>query len=136
MARSWSKTDAFALFGVGLDNTRWSWSGVSPDGATVCVLLWQDAVKRAGDRFEYADDEDLDAEWRTRLGHTARVRHLAHCRDQCDGRFRAVIARAVDTAADPREIDSCFPQQGVWWQLDSFDEGTGAFTAHALPSGC
>jgi hypothetical protein len=132
MPKGWTKTEAFAHFGVELDNVRWSWSGVSPDEETVAVLLWQDGVRRDGDRIVYADDEDLNAEWRRRQGHAARVRHLAHCLAR-GGRFRAVIARAADVNADPREIASCFPQQGVWWQLDSFDEATGAFTAHALP---
>ena len=134
MSRAWTKTDAFAHFGVTLDNVRWSWSGMSPDGSAVAVVLWQDAVKGRGGQLTYADDEDLDAEWRQRLGHDARIRHLVHSRDRLDGRFRAVIARAVDVTADPREIASCFPQEGVFWQIDSLDEDTGAFTAYVLPA--
>jgi hypothetical protein len=37
----------------------------------------------------------------------------------------------VDVNEDPRRIASCYPQEGVTWQLDEFDESTGAFTAHA-----
>jgi|ERR1051325_8465881 hypothetical protein len=132
MPRNWNKTEAFAHFGVQLDNVRWSWSGVSANSGVVAVLLWQDAVKGREGQLSYADDEDLDAPWRERLGHAARVRHLAHCRDHLDGRFRAVIARAVDVNADPRKIASCFPHEGATWKLDHLDESTGAFTAHVL----
>lgn len=48
------------------------------------------------------------------------------------GRFRAIIAKAVDVTADPRKIEKCFPQEGVYWQIDSLDEATGAFTAHVI----
>ena len=57
------------------------------------------------------------------FGHFERVRHLAHCRDALDGRFRAVIARAVDVDADLRDIAACHPQQGVWSRLDHLDVG-------------
>ena len=132
MPRTWTKTDAFAHFGTIPDNTRWSWSAESTNGDTVVLVLWQDVVKRRDGALTYADDEDLDAAWRRRPGHSARVRHLKHCRDHLDGRFRAIIAKAEDVKADPRKIESCFPQRDVWWQLDSFDEKTGAFTAHVV----
>jgi len=130
--RTWTKTDAFGHFGVMLANTRWSWSGVSRDNDVVALVLWKDAVKASNGAFTYADDDDLDAEWRKRHGHGDRVRHLILCRDRLDGRFRAVIARAVDVDADPREIAACYPQEGVWWKIDKFDENTGAFTAHVI----
>lgn len=132
MARTWNKTEAFQHFGTRLTNTRWSWSGISDDGQVVALVLWQDAVKGRDGKLVYRDDEDLDAEWRQRPGHAERIRHLAHCRDELEGRFRAIIARAVDKDADPRDIASCHPQEGVWWQLDHFDEESGAFTAHAV----
>jgi len=133
MPRAWTKTDAFEYFGTHLTNTRWSWSGISQDGSVVALVLWQDVVKGRNGKLVYRDDDDLDAEWRKRPGHSERIRHLAHCRDELGGRFRAVIARAVDKDADPRDISSCHPQQGVWWQLDDLDEDTGAFRAHVLP---
>lgn len=132
MPRTWTKTEAFDHFGTKLTNTRWSWSGISPTGDVVALVLWQDAVKGRNGQLTYADDDDLDAEWRQRPGHAERIRHLAHSRDHLDGRFRAVIARAVDVNADPRDIAGCHPQQDVWWQLDEFDEATGAFKAHVL----
>ncbi len=132
MPRTWTKTEAFNQFGAKLTNTRWSWSGVSPAGDVIALVLWKDSVKVRDGIFTYADEDDLNAEWRTRPGHAERVKHLAHSRDELGGRFRAVIARAVDEGADPREIAACYPQEGVWWQLDRFDERTGAFTASVV----
>lgn len=133
MSKQWSKTDAFAHFDAKMTNTRWSWSGISADGDTVVVVLWSDAVKGRDGQLTYADEDDLDAAWRKRPGHGERIKHLKHCQQLLGGRFRAVIARPVDPNADPRNIASCHPQQGVWWQLDHLDEATGAFRAHVLP---
>lgn len=133
MPRTWTKTEAFAHFGTKLTNAQWSWSGIAPDGSVVAIVLWQDGVKGRDGGLTYADDDDLDAEWRRRLGHAERVRHLVHCRDALEGRFRAVIARAVVPITDPRQIASCHPQEGVWWRLEDFDETTGAFRAHVEP---
>jgi hypothetical protein len=130
--RQWSKTEAFEHFGVQLENVRWSWSGVSEDGQTVALVLWQDGVKGRDGELRYHDDDDLDAEWRKRTGAKRRIEHLKHAVGNRDGKFRAIIAKAVDTRADPRQIEKCFPQQDVWWQIDTFDETTGAFTAHVL----
>jgi hypothetical protein len=132
MPRTWTKTEAFGHFGTQLTNVRWSWSGVATDGGVVALVLWTDAVKPLDGRIVYLDEDDLDAEWRRRPGHADRVRHLLHCRDELGGRFRAVLARAADEDADPREIAACFPQQDVWWQIDELDEATGAFRAHAV----
>ena len=38
----------------------------------------------------------------------------------------------VPTAADPRQIEKCFPQENAIWQIDFFDEATGAFAAHVI----
>lgn len=87
-------------------------------------------MKGRNGEVTYDDTENPGAEWRSRLGSIERTAILKHCRHHLEGRFRAVIAVAVDAAADPRQIDRCFPQKGVYWQLDEFDEGNGAFTAH------
>lgn len=111
-------------------NTRWSWSGLSADKQTAVIVLWQDVVKRDDSgALVYRDDEDIDADWRRRPGHSERVEVLKHIVTELDGHFRAIIARARDTSVDPREIDSCFPQEGVIWKVDAFDPDTGAFTA-------
>lgn len=130
MPRTWTKTEAFAHFGATLTNARWGWSGIAPDCSVMALVLWQDVVKGRDGQLTYFDDDDLDAEWRRRPGHAERTRHLAICQDRNEGRFRAVIARAVDPDADPRDIASCHPQESVWWRLDEFDEVTGAFRAH------
>jgi len=132
LPRQWSKTEAFAHYDVEMENTRWSWSGVSEDGRSAVVVLWADGIKRdqAGN-WIYEDDKDLDAEWRRRPGHSARVRHLAHIQNQLGGKFNAVIARAEDTKASPRQIASCYPHEGVVWTLTMFDPDTGAFAASA-----
>ncbi len=132
MPRTWSKTEAFGHFGVQLENVRWSWSGISSDGKTVALVLWQDVVKGRSGELRYHDNEDLEAEWRQRTGAKRRIEHIKYAVDRLPGRFRAVIAKAVDTTADPRQIEKCFPQENVIWEIDFFDETTGAFTAHAV----
>lgn len=132
MRENWNKTTSFEHFGIVLTNTRWSWAGKSADGSEVALVLWQDGVTGRNGDLTYDDSEDPDAKWRGRPGSIERTAVLKHCRDQLAGLFRAVIAVAVDTSADPRQIDRCFPQKGVYWQLDEFDEGNGAFSAHVV----
>ncbi len=132
MPKTWTKTEAFEFFGTKLTNARWSWSAASPSGDVVAIVLWQDAVMGKNGDLTYSDEMDLDAEWRKRPGHAERNRHLALSRDRLGGQFRAVIARAVDTTADPRKIAGCFPQEQAMWRLVSFDESTGAFTAEVI----
>lgn len=132
MRETWNKTTAFAHFGIDLVNTRWSWSGRSADQSEIALVLWQDGVKGKNGDLTYDDTEDPTAEWRSRPGSTERTQLLKYCRDHLGGRFRAVIAVAVDVAADPRQIARCFPQKDVYWQLDVFDETSGAFTARVV----
>ena len=128
----WNKTTSFEHFGVKLVNTRWSWSGRSEDGSVVTLVLWQDQVKGKNGDLKYDDTKDPEAEWRSRPGSIERTKMLIHCRDHLGGRFRAVIAVAVDIDADPRKIERCFPQKGVFWQLDDFTATTGAFSAQVI----
>ena len=132
MRETWTKTTAFEYFGAVLVNTRWSWSGRSEDGSVVVLALWQDGVKGRNGDLTYGNTDEPDAERRSSPGETERTNFLKHCRDYLDGRFRAVIAIAADVNADPRQIERCFPQKDAFWQLDEFDEATGAFQAHII----
>ena len=132
MPKDWSKTDAFAYFDTELENVRWSWSGISRDGSQVALVLWQDVVKMRDGRLTYWDDEELEAEWRTRIGAKRRSEHLQHAIDKCESKFHGVIAVARDVKSDPREIERCFPQRNVVWMVESFDHATGAFKAHGM----
>lgn len=132
MRETWNKTSAFEHFGVKLVNVRWSWSGLSHDGSVVVLVLWQDGVKGRDGRYAYDDTAEPDAKWRRRPGSRERTALLATCRDKLGGRFRAVVCRAVDVDQDPRQIASCFPQKNVWWEIDTFDQCTGAFSARVV----
>ena len=132
MPRAWTKTEAFDHFGVSLENVQWSWSGISLDEQTVALVLWQDAVKGRHGELTYNDDQELDAEWRQRIGNKRRIEHLRHAMTNLDGKFRAVIAKAEDVTADPRKIAKCFPQEGAFWSLDYLDDESGAFRAHIV----
>jgi len=105
---------------------------MSADGKTVALVLWQDGIKGRNGELRYHDDEDLAAEWRQRIGAARRSEHLKHAVNHLGGRFRAVIAKAVDSSTDPRQIEKCFPQEGVEWQIETFDDQTGAFRAYVL----
>ncbi len=132
MREYWNKTTSFAHFGITLVNTRWSWSGKTEDDSVVAVVLWQDGVKGRNGDLTYDDTEDPNAEWRDRPGSKERTANLKICRDSLGGRFRAVIAVAADVAVDPRQIERCFPQKDVFWELVDFDDTTGAFSARVV----
>ena len=132
MPKIWTKTEAFAHFGVELENVQWSWSGMSTSHGAVVVVLWQDGIKGRDANWFYHDDDELDAEWRNRIGNKRRIEHLLYARDHNGGRFQAVTAKALDVKADPRKIEKCWPQMDVHWLLEYLDDKTGAFRARMI----
>jgi hypothetical protein len=54
--------------------------------------------------------------------------NLSWAQERCDGRFKAIIAKARDPGAYPLSIEECFPGPMVM-RLTAFDARTGNFTA-------
>ena len=127
--KTMSLTAAFAHFGVKPTNPRWSWSAVSEDGKTVVLTLWRDMFDYKQKPPAYVDPAPNYSDWCDHRGNVDRVRHLKHAAEHCDGLFRGVMTVAKDPAAHPREIADCFPWDGVWMRLTSFDEESGAWSA-------
>lgn len=133
MGKSWSKTAAFEHFGAAGKNPRWSWSGRSPDGKTVVVTIWRDQLNYKITPAVFSCFGKNSEAWSNRMGNTERIENLIWARDNCGGRFRAVICEAEDVKANPREIRSCFPADNFAMQLTNLDEDTGEFSAIVVP---
>ena len=126
MAREWTHTEAFAFFGTVLKNTRWSWSGRSPDGQSVAVTLWQDRFEDRG-RIYRSWKTDRPGEWRSRLGFAELIENLAHAKNNLGGLVHVVLARAKDSIASPRAIAKCFPHEKLVMRVSLLDEEEGTF---------
>ena len=109
-----------------------SWSGRSPDGATVVLTFWQDRLNYKTKPISY-DDFGWDRYPIERLpGNTERKANIRWALDHLDGIVRVVIAKAVDTKAVPRKIAECFPQKSLTMRITEFDEAKGEFRAVAV----
>jgi hypothetical protein len=53
MPRKWTRRECFEHFGASCKNPQWSWSAKSADGRVVVMCMWQDEIKREGDRMVY-----------------------------------------------------------------------------------
>lgn len=128
------KVAAFAHYGVVLRNDQWSWSGRTPSGEVV-VTLWRDEFNYRDKPVSYStqNSQNLD-QWVNRPGNQERIENLKWARDKNGGRFRVVIATAVDTAAEPRSIKEAYPQPKMIMQLLEFNEETGEFKAELVES--
>lgn len=120
---------AYRSFGATLTNERWSWSAIT-DVGEVILTLWKDELNYRTKPASY----DLFghprlAEWTDRPGNRERIEHLKWARDRSGGRFRVVIATAVDEDANIREIAEAYPRPNIIMRLVDLDERTGEFRA-------
>ncbi|MER8743126.1 hypothetical protein NKH54_08570 [Mesorhizobium sp. M1004] len=122
--------ESFACYGAVPINPVWSWSARTSDKSAVVVTLWQDRLFRQGGQLFY-DDVAIDTkDWSPRLGNKERLENLRWARDNCDGRFRAIIRIARDVNAQPRKgRRESYVQPNLWMTLTYLDETTGEFRA-------
>jgi hypothetical protein len=122
---------AFAHYGVILRNEQWSWSGMTPDGEVV-LALWQDEFHYKDGPVWYSPNPETLHLWKDRPGNRERISNLIRAREHWGGRFRVVVLRAVDTKADPREVDEAYARPNMVMQLTELNEETGEFRAHLV----
>jgi hypothetical protein len=133
MARKWTRTEAFRHFGVTLKNTRWSWSGRTPDGKTVVLALWSDRFRPKTLPLQYEDHRATPNQtWIDRPGNRERLDNLIWARDRCNGLFQVVMVRPKDRDSDPREVDESWPRDNVVMRIVNLNEHTGEFSAEMV----
>ena len=130
MPRKWTRSECFEHFGALCKNPQWSWSAKSADGRVVVMCMWQDEIKREGDRMVYQSVTPRRGE-QNRPGAKERLENLKWAREHCDGLARVVVMRANDTKADPRSIAECFPHDKLVMRIIHIDEATGEFRAES-----
>jgi hypothetical protein len=130
MPKKWKLSEAFAHFGTTGRNQRWSWSARSADGKTVAITLWRDGLDYRAKPIVYDtfNRPDLHS-WIDRPGNRERIDNLMWATVHCDGLFRVVITVAEDVKANPRKIETCYPQDEWLMKITDFDEKTGEFRA-------
>lgn len=65
------KVEAFAMRGVTLKNTRWSWGGIRPSDGMVVFTVWKNEIGETASGFEYllwGPDRDGSRPWSDTLG--------------------------------------------------------------------
>lgn len=127
MAKKWTLKECHRALGTIPKNSRWSWSGRSEDGNTVCVQLWQDLFTDQGKTYATGDIL-AETPWVGSLGHLELVENLQWAQSHCDGKVSVIIAIAEDKDEAPRKIQECFPHLKLTMKVSMLDTTTGAFT--------
>jgi len=95
-----SQAEMFSRLGAPLKNTRWSWGGVRESDRTVFLRVWQDGLKRVGDKRYIWISENAPRS--DDLGANERLQHVELIRSGY--RCFMVMCQAVDTKAAPRTV--------------------------------
>ncbi|SVE44537.1 uncharacterized protein METZ01_LOCUS497391, partial [marine metagenome] len=129
-----NKKDAFAAFGVVQQNERWSWSGISNDGGTVVLTLWQDQFRfRKDEKVHYwSTFGQANEVWVDDVGNRRRIEHIQFCIDNCDGKFRGISVYPKKALLPERVIERAVPLTKLLWTIDKFDASTGECSGHSL----
>lgn len=130
MSRKWTHTAAFAHFGTKPKNVQWSWSARNDATNTVVVTFWQDQFSRKDGKLVYERPGFDPSAPDRRPGFHELMENLAWARDNCEGLFSVIIAKAKNPLAHPRSIEECFPSKMIM-RLKHLNEANGAFTAEA-----
>ena len=113
------KVESFARYGVMLKNVRSDWSGVSPDGQIVAIVLWTHLFKP---KDEYAYDVfgvDGVTPWERRPGNITRLEHLRYALAHREGLFRVVCAKAKDASASVHDDADYFARPELIMRIGS-----------------
>jgi hypothetical protein len=134
MSKKWTHAACFAFFGTTPANPRWSWSARNSDTKTVVLTLWQDEFEGVGKgQMVYQPRPRIpEKDWAKRPGNRERLENLKWARENCEGLFRVIIAKAKDVNGNPREIEECFPQEKLLMRITRLDEESGEFRAESV----
>jgi len=129
MKRAWTLTTCFEHFGAARSRKHFGGSAISNDGETVVVAMWEDEINRQDSQATYRSQfgptlkgtsRKISLQWRTHLKWA-----IAHCK----GCVRVVVLTAEEMQANPRVIQSCYPDDGLIMRITQFDAKTGFFQA-------
>lgn len=124
--------ECFTHFGAVCASTRFSRSAVTQDGQTVVVTMWEDEVRREGDRVIYESRYRPTLKGKSRRADTELIANLKWARDHCDGFVRVVVLTAEDVTADPRKIRYCYPDDSLIMRITQFDPESRMFRAESI----
>ncbi len=117
MKRKYTMTEAFADYGVELENCRSDWSAAKRKIVVVSCVSRQFTAGVYRDEPQPADNP---------RGRAKAIKDLKYARDYCEGYFRVVMATESDGKV------SWAPKPNLIMQLVSLDETTGAFIAKVV----
>jgi hypothetical protein len=129
MKQAWTLSTSFEHFGAPRSRRHFGGSAISHDGETVVVAMWEDEIVR----------QDSQATYRSQFGPTLKgksqrvslqwITHLRWAIAHCEGFVRVVVLTPEETAAHPRVIRSCYPDDDLIMRITHFDAKTGFFQA-------
>jgi hypothetical protein len=122
----------FTHFGAVCASSRFSRSAITQDGQTVVVTMWEDEVRREGDRIVYESRYRPILKGKSRRADTELIANLKWARDHCNGFVRVVVLTAEDVTADQRKIRYCYPDDSLIMRITEFDPESRTFRAESI----
>jgi hypothetical protein len=132
MVQLQSLGECFTHFGAVCASRRFSRSAITQDGETVVVTMWEDELRREGDRVIYEPRYRPTLKGKSRAVDSELVANVKWALDHCDGYVRVVILTAEDVRANPREIRYCYPDDSLVMRIMEFDARTRTFRAESV----
>ena|ERR1700693_654643 len=129
MPRKHTHIECFEFFGTKPRNTYWSWSARNEESKVVVVTLWQDELKPRDGKLTYRREGYDPITPDRRPGNKELLENLQWAMDHCDGKFKVIVAIAVDPKAEPRSIRECFPHPKLTMRVMELNLSTGSFEA-------
>jgi hypothetical protein len=124
--------ECFTHFGAVCASRRLSRSAVTQDGHTVVVTMWEDEVRREGDRVIYESRYRPTLKGKSRRVDTELIANLKWARDHCGGFVRVVVLTAEDVTADPRKIRYCYADDSLVMRITRLDLHSRTFRAESV----
>lgn len=122
-------TEAFKSLGYIVESPRQDWSAISPHG--VCLAIWQKEM--AWDQGFPRLDTKLHAgpynTWKSKPGNLKRKKHLAEAMRKFGGKIDIVIINGAPGESYGEAHPWRKSERRAHWQIESFDQNTGHFTA-------
>jgi hypothetical protein len=124
--------DCFTHFGAVCASRRFSKSAITQDGQTVVVAIWEDEIRREGDRLIYESRYRPALKGKSRNADSELIANLKWARDHCAGLVRVVILTAEDVTAERRKIMYCYADDSLVMRITEFDCRARTFRAESV----
>jgi hypothetical protein len=129
MRQIWTLSTCFEHFGAPRSRRHFGGSAISGDGGTVVIAMWDDEIVREDSRVTYQSRFGPTLKGKSHRVSLQWLSHIKWAISHCNSRVRVVVLTPEDAQANPRTIQSCYPDDSLVLHITDFNAKTGCFRA-------